>query len=515
MQPPRVEVLAQPLQFVDRAFDELRQHVPGVAAGAAHLLDALAVRGGAGDEAFAIDALQVGEAGVPERVGEPDDRRRRHAGIARELGHGRQRHRIRIAQREPRDALQAVGQLRVRLGDRPRKIVVTGAAGHGIAPAPRCGGACQGGMFILSWNELEHRIDPSSTPTPALAPATASMTSAAESAIPPSLRAPARPAATLPVPLLVLAVLLATTPLWLARIGLYQYLALEIAIFMIYAMGYNLLLGNSGLPSFGHGAFFGVGAYAFGLLQLKVWPNLWFDLVGAVLAAALLGGAVAAFISHRRGIYYALLTIAFGQVFWFVAIKWHSVTGGEDGLLNLKRLPAQFGFTSVDMRSNEALFFLTLALLLRRSCSSAGASCIRRSAACSSASSRTRCARASSVTASGSTSGSCSSLSAGIAGLAGALFAMAQHSAYPNVMSLHQSGFVVMMVLIGGGLTSFWGPLIGAAFFILARDLLGAYTETWLFWYGLLFMAIVLFKPEGLAGIGARSSRPLAAAGAR
>ena len=93
-------------------------------------------------------------------------------------------------------------------------------------------------------------------------------------------------------------------------------------------------------------------------------------------------------------------------------------------------------------------------------------------------------------------------VSCAIAGLAGALFAMAQQSAYPNVMSLHQSGFVVMMVLVGGGLVSFWGPIVGAAFFILARDLLGAYTETWLFWYGLVFMALVLFKPEGLAGIG-------------
>jgi branched-chain amino acid transport system permease protein len=69
-------------------------------------------------------------------------------------------------------------------------------------------------------------------------------------------------------------------------------------------------------------------------------------------------------------------------------------------------------------------------------------------------------------------------------------------------MSLHQSGFVVMMVLIGGGLVSFWGPMLGAAFFILARDILGAYTETWLLWYGLLFMAVVLWKPEGLAGLG-------------
>jgi len=92
-------------------------------------------------------------------------------------------------------------------------------------------------------------------------------------------------------------------------------------------------------------------------------------------------------------------------------------------------------------------------------------------------------------------------LASAVAGLAGALFAMAQQSAYPNVMSLHSSGFVVMMVLIGGGLVSFWGPVIGAVFFILARDVLGATTETWLLWYGLLFVAMVLIKPEGIAGI--------------
>ena len=91
-------------------------------------------------------------------------------------------------------------------------------------------------------------------------------------------------------------------------------------------------------------------------------------------------------------------------------------------------------------------------------------------------------------------------ISAGVAGLAGGLFALAQQSAYPNVMSLHNSGFVVMMVLIGGGLVSFWGPVIGALLFILARDLLGAYTEAWLLWYGLLFIVMVLFQPDGVAG---------------
>ena len=84
---------------------------------------------------------------------------------------------------------------------------------------------------------------------------------------------------------------------------------------------------------------------------------------------------------------------------------------------------------------------------------------------------------------------------------------MAQQSAYPDVMSLHASGFVVMMTLVGGGLVSFWGPVIGAAVFFIARDVLGAYTEAWLLWYGLLFMALVLFKPEGLAGLGAELAR--------
>ena len=317
--------------------------------------------------------------------------------------------------------------------------------------------------------------------------------------------------------MLALFVLLLTTPLWLKVVGLYQYLALEIMIWMLFALGYNLLLGVTGLPSFGHGAYFGIGAYAFGLLELRVWPNLWFDLAGATLAAAAIGALVALFISHRRGIYYALLTIAFGQVFWFVAVKWHSVTGGEDGLLNLKRLPADFGIVAFDLTSNAALFYfaftvfaLVVVALWRLVHSPLGRvlTAIKQN--------ETRAAfigypvwryKWLAFT-----------LSAGIAGIAGALFALAQQSAYPNVMSLHSSGFVVMMVLVGGGLVSFWGPVVGALFFILARDLLGAYTETWLLWYGLLFMAIVLFKPEGLAGLWQdwrarrrRSALPLAA----
>ena len=291
-----------------------------------------------------------------------------------------------------------------------------------------------------------------------------------------------------------------TLPAWIEAVGLYPYLGVEVMVWVIFGLGFNLLLGYGGLPSFGHGAYFGVGAYAFGLAQFHLYPNLWLCLAAATLAAGIAGALVALFISHRRGIYYALLTIAFGQIFWFVAVKWHSVTRGEDGLLDIKRLPADFGAASFSLTGLESLywfafgvFVVTVLLLWRLVHSPFG----RVLVAIKQNETRARFVGYNvwlykwlAFT-----------LSALVAGLAGGLFALAQQSAYPNVMSLQQSGFVVMMTLVGGGLVSFWGPVLGAVLFFVARDLLGAYTEAWLLWYGLLFMAVVLFKPEGLAGL--------------
>jgi branched-chain amino acid transport system permease protein len=297
----------------------------------------------------------------------------------------------------------------------------------------------------------------------------------------------------------------ATLPFWIKAVGLYPYLGVEVMIWVIYALGFNLLLGTAGLPSFGHGAYFGVGAYAFGLSQIHWGTGLFGSLALAVLGGAVAGALVALFISHRRGIYYALLTIAFGQIFWFVAIKWHSVTRGEDGLLNIKR-GAAFG-VSLDKLEHLyffafAIFVIVLLFLWRLARSPFG----RVLAAIKQNETRARFVgyhvwayKWLAFT-----------ISALIAGLAGGLFALAQQSAYPNVMSLHQSGFVVMMALIGGGLVSFWGPVLGVALFFVARDLLGAYTETWLLWYGLLFMAVVLFKPEGIAGFWQERGRRIA-----
>lgn len=304
--------------------------------------------------------------------------------------------------------------------------------------------------------------------------------------------------------MLVLWLALASAPLWIDAVGLYPYLGVEILIWSIYALAFNLVLGTSGLVSFGHGAYFGVGAYAFGLAQFNLSANLWICLGVATLAAGLAGLFVGLFISHRRGIYYAFMTIAFGQIFWTIAIKAYGLTGGEDGLLNIARLPADFGVVSFDISDNVGLYYFVLAVfvivvaaLWRLVHSPYGRvlAAIRQS--------ETRAAHLGypvwfyklTVFA----------LSAALSGLAGALFAMAQRAAFPDVMSVNLSGLVVMMTLVGGGLVSFWGPVIGVVTFLIARDVIGALTFAWMIYFGLLFMAIVLFRPEGIAGM----ARPL------
>ena len=314
-----------------------------------------------------------------------------------------------------------------------------------------------------------------------------------------------RPVPTLTPPMVAIWLAFATVPLWIEKVGLYQYLGVEILIFATYAMAYNLVLGHSGLPSFGHGAFFGLGAYAFGLAQQNIAPDLWLCLGFAVGVAAVGGAVVAAFISHRRGIYYSLLTIAFGQVFWFIAIKSHAITGGEDGLLKIERLPVRLGFATLELRDNIALFYFVLAvfvvvtLLLWRLIHSPFGRILK---AIKQNETRARFVgydvwryKAAVLV-----------LSAGLSGLAGGLFAMAQSSAFPDVMSLHYSGYVVMMALIGGGLVTFWGPALGAIVFLLARDVIGAFTTGWMLWFGLLFVVLVMYKPEGLGGLFVRAT---------
>ena len=239
--------------------------------------------------------------------------------------------------------------------------------------------------------------------------------------------------------MVLLFVVMATLPLWIGPVGLYQYLGIEIAIWMIYGLGYNLLLGYSGLPNFGH------GAYAFGLFQLRAFESLWLGMACAIVAPAVAGAFLAYFLLHRRGIYFVLVVLAV-------------VT-----LLLWRLVHSPFGKVLQATRQNEerARFVGYNVWLFKWAAFT---------------------------------------LSAAIAGLAGSRFSMAQQSAYPDVMSLHASGIIVMMTLIGGGFVSFWGPVIGVAVYFVARDVLGTLTETWLLWFGLVFVLAVIFKPEGIAG---------------
>jgi branched-chain amino acid transport system permease protein len=304
--------------------------------------------------------------------------------------------------------------------------------------------------------------------------------------------------ATVTKPMLITLALLLSFPLWAETIGLYPYLGVVVVIWMIYGLGFNLLLGYTGLASFGHGAYFGVGAYAYGLAFSHVADNSLLALGCAAIAGALAAGLVACLVAHRRGIYFALMSIACGQVFWFVAMKWHSVTGGEDGLQSIgSRL--EIGSLQLDLKDNVTLFYFATALFavwvivawrLVHSPFGKALQAIRMNET------RARFVGYDVWL----TKWAVFTLSGAIAGLAGGLLAISQGSAYPDVMSLHGSGFIVMATLIGGGTVSFWGPVIGALLFVVARDLLGSLTETWLLWYGLVFVAIVLFQPEGIAG---------------
>lgn len=311
---------------------------------------------------------------------------------------------------------------------------------------------------------------------------------------------PARGGSPFTWPMGLFVVLLLTAPFWLEPVGLYRYLGMEIAIWILFALGFNLLFGYAGLHSFGHGAYLGIGAYAFGLFQQNVAVSLWGGLLAAIAAATLAGAIVGAFVSHRRGIYFALMTIAFGQVFWFTAIKLHSITGGEDGLLGIARPDLVIGPLTFDLSGNTALYwFVTVVLLvavlvLWRLVNAPFGRVLQ---AIRQNETRARFVGYNVWLIKWLTF----VVSAAFAGLAGGLFAMAQESAYPDVMSLHQSGLIVMMVLVGGGLVSFWGPVFGVLLYFIARDVIGGLTETWLLWFGLMFVLMVMLRPEGLAGL--------------
>ena len=166
------------------------------------------------------------------------------------------------------------------------------------------------------------------------------------------------------VPNLVVWLLLLAMPYWLPHVGGYVELGSRMVVLGLAAMALNFLLGFTGVLSFGHAAYFGLGAYGAGMTIRYLVPSTGLALVVGLLVGAIAAAIIGPMIVRLRGVYFAMVTIAFGQVFYFTAFRWSSVTGGDDGLTGWTRQPLSLGFTTVDIaRDPIAFYFFLLAVL--------------------------------------------------------------------------------------------------------------------------------------------------------
>ena len=160
--------------------------------------------------------------------------------------------------------------------------------------------------------------------------------------------------------------LLLTMPYWINAVGGYTQLGSRVLIMALAAMSLNFLLGYTGVLSFGHAAYFGLGAYGMGLTIKYLLPSTMAGMAVGVVAGAAAAAVIGLLIVHLRGIYFAMVTIAFGQVFYFIAYRWNNVTGGDDGLSGWSRQPIDLGFTTIDIVHDQQGILLSGAGLFSR-----------------------------------------------------------------------------------------------------------------------------------------------------
>ena len=297
-------------------------------------------------------------------------------------------------------------------------------------------------------------------------------------------------------PLLLASLALIALPFALQLLGLSLNTGTMVVILAISTMALNLCVGYTGLVSFGHGTWFGIGAYAAGLIQLHWFGGeIWLPLLLSMAVVAVSSAIVGIIILRRRGVYFALLTLAFAALTYTVAFRWSEVTGGEDGLGGLKR--GSIGPLSLD---NALVYYITVAviglavlyILLRLVRSPFGHVLVAI---------RENQLRA-------TFQGypveryklGVFVISAVVTGLAGALLAFQTYLVSAEAVSVPFSGELLAMVVIGG-MRSMLGPALGALFFILFRELFSIWTPNWLLWFGLIFVAFVMYSPDGLVGI--------------
>ena len=294
-------------------------------------------------------------------------------------------------------------------------------------------------------------------------------------------------------------VVLVCAPLWMPLVGGYTALGSRVLVLGLAAMSVNFLLGFTGVLSFGHAAWFGLGAYGCGLILKFIALSTPLGLLAGTLLGGVLGGMLGALIVRRRGVYFAMVTIAFGQVFYYIAFQWSSLTGGDDGLRPFYRQPLHLGFTTVDILQNSTAFYyfvlicfaaaVALMGFLLRSPFGRTMLAIRENE---------RRARFLGIPVEMHI-WIAFTLSCFFMAFAGSLYALVNNFADPRGLHYSQSGDFVMMAVMGG-MRSFWGPLLGAVVFVVLQDYVSSITVNWQIFIGLTFVVVVLFFPRGLLG---------------
>jgi branched-chain amino acid transport system permease protein len=273
----------------------------------------------------------------------------------------------------------------------------------------------------------------------------------------------------------------------------------EILIWGLLAMSSDILIGYTGMISFGHSAFFGLGMYgaAAALLSTRP-PNLWLSFVYGLAAAAVVAVFVAYFSTRLRDIYFSITTLIFSQIFYVIIFTWTEVTGGENGLSFKRPALAIPGLFSVPFDSNTLHWFVLAVvtvsyLVLRRITHSPFGMVLQsirenepRTRAVGYAVERYKIVAV--------------MLSGVFAGLAGVLYALQNRFAAPDYVFFVVSGEVVIFNVMGG-IGTLVGPIVGAAAFLLLREGLSRFfTEFYLIPVGIIFTAMVIFMPQGLLG---------------
>jgi branched-chain amino acid transport system permease protein len=273
----------------------------------------------------------------------------------------------------------------------------------------------------------------------------------------------------------------------------------EILIWGLLAMSSDILIGYTGMVSFGHSAFFGLGMYGAAAALLAVRPaNLWLALLSGLVAAAVVAVFVAYFATRLRDIYFAITTLVFSQIFYVIIFTWTDVTGGENGLNFARPTLSIPGLFSIPF-TTETLHWFVLGvvtvsyLILRRITQSPFGMVLQ---AIRENEPRTRAIgyrveRYKIVAV---------MLSGLFAGLAGILYAIQNKFAAPDFVFFLVSGETVIFNVMGG-MGTLVGPVAGAAFFLLLREGFSRFfTEYYLIPVGLIFTAMVIFMPQGLLG---------------